>query len=242
MNRFPIIILIITVALDMLGFGIIIPVLPIYADQLGAEEWVIGLIGTSFAAAQFMFTPFWGGLSDRVGRKPVLLYSIAIIACSYFILSVADTLLLVFIARIIAGIGAGNLSVAQAFISDSIIPAKRAKHFGYLGAAFGIGFILGPPLGGWLKVNFGIEGLGLVAGGISILNLGLVYFLLPESLKQKSPDSTIFRNPFSEIQAILPRKELRGILMIHLLFMTAFSMLLVTASLLWSREYQQSEK
>lgn len=241
-KRFPILILIITVALDMLGFGIIIPVLPIYADQLGAEEWVIGLIATSFAVSQFIFTPFWGGLSDRIGRKPVLLYSIAIITCSYFILSIADTLVLVFIARIIAGIGAGNLSVAQAFISDSLNPAERAKHFGYLGAAFGIGFILGPPLGGWLKVNFGIEGLGLVAGGISLLNLALVYFLLPESLKQKSVNSSVFRNPFSEIRAVLPRKELRGILLIHLLLMSALSMLLVTASLLWSRGYNQTEK
>lgn len=242
MKKSPILILVMTIAIDMLGFGIIIPVLPIYADQLGASEVVIGLIGTSFAAAQFFFTPFWGGFSDRIGRRPIILISISIMVISYLVLANATLLWLVFAARIIAGIGAGNLSVAQAFISDSVAEEKRAKNFGYLGAAFGLGFIFGPPLGGYLKTNFGIEGLGYVAAGISAINLIMAYFMLPESNKHKNPNSRILRNPFSEIWSIIPRPEIRRILLIHFVFIMAFSMMQITASLLWSQHYDLNEQ
>lgn len=242
MKKFPILVLIITIAIDMLGFGIIIPVLPIYADSLGASEFVIGLIATSFAGAQFFFTPFWGGLSDRIGRRPVILISVAIMVLSYLILANATMVWMVFAARIVAGIGAANLSAAQAFISDLIKPKERVKYFGYLGAAFGVGFIFGPPLGGYLKTNFGIEGLGYVAAGISALNFILAYFMLPESNKDKNPDSKIFKNPFTEIYKVLPRQDIRNVLMIHFVFIMSFSMMQITASLLWSKQYGLNEQ
>lgn len=242
MKKFPILVLIITIAVDLLGFGIIIPVLPLYADSLGASELVIGLIATSFAGAQFLFTPFWGGLSDRIGRRPVILISVAIMVLSYLILANASMIWMVFAARIVAGIGAANLSVAQAFISDMVKPKKRVKYFGYLGAALGVGFIFGPPLGGYLKTNFGIEGLGYVAAGISLVNFILAYFLLPESNKHKNPESKIFRNPFSEIYKILPHAQIRSILLIHFVFIMAFSMMQITASLLWSKEFGLNEQ
>ncbi|WP_417610011.1 MFS transporter [Owenweeksia hongkongensis] len=242
MKKLPILVLIITIAIDMLGFGIIIPVLPIYADQLGASEFTIGLIEASFAAAQFLFTPFWGGLSDRIGRRPVILISIGIMVLSYLVLANATLIALVFLARIVSGIGAANLSAAQAFISDLVKPKERVKYFGYIGAAFGIGFIFGPPLGGYLKTNFGIEGLGYVAAGISTLNFLLAFFFLPESNKDKNPDSKLFKNPFTEIYRILPRPEIRSVLMIHFVFIMAFSMMQITASLLWAKEYQLNEQ
>ena len=242
MKKFPILVLVVTIAIDLLGFGIIIPVLPIYADSLGASEFVIGLIATSFAGAQFLFTPFWGGLSDRIGRRPVILISVAIMAISYLILANATVIWMVFLARIVAGIGAANLSAAQAFISDMVKPKERIKYFGYLGAALGVGFIFGPPLGGYLKTHFGIEGLGYVAAAISAANFLMAFFMLPESNKHKNPDSKIFKNPFSEIYRIIPRHEIRSILMVHFVFIMSFSMMQITASLLWSKEYGLNEQ
>jgi len=242
MKKLPLLVLIITIAIDLLGFGIIIPVLPIYADSLGAPEIVIGMISTSFAAAQFVFTPFWGGLSDRIGRRPVILISVAIMSVSYIILANATVIWMIFLARIVAGIGAANHSVAQAFISDMVKPKKRIKYFGYLGAALGVGFILGPPLGGFLKTHYGIEGLGYVAAAISAFNFILAFFLLPESNKHKNPESKIFRNPIMEIYRILPHHQIRSILMVHFVFILAFSMMQITASLLWSKEYALNEQ
>lgn len=242
MKKFPLLVLISTIAIDMLGFGIIIPILPIYADHLGASNFTIGLIEASFAAAQFLFTPFWGGLSDRIGRRPVILISISMMILSYIILANAETVFLIFASRIVSGIGAANLSAAQAYISDITKPKDRAKTFGYIGAAYGIGFIFGPPLGGFLKTHFGIIGLGYGAAIFSVLNFVLAYFFLSESIHEKVKDTPIFRNPFSEIIKIFPRYNIRSILTVHFVFTMAFSMMQITASLLWAQKYQLTEQ
>ncbi|NBC06094.1 MAG: MFS transporter, partial [Bacteroidetes bacterium] len=182
-NRSPLIVLFITIFIDLIGFGIIIPILPIYANDLGASGAEIGLVAASFSFMQFLIAPFWGNLSDRYGRKPILLISIAITGLGYLIFSQASTLFLLFAARIVAGIGSANISTAQAYISDITPPDKRAKAFGIIGAAFGLGFIFGPPLGGFLKNNFGIDYVGYVAAGLSAANLLLAYFMLSESLE-----------------------------------------------------------
>lgn len=241
MRKSPLLVLFITIFIDLIGFGIIIPILPIYADELGAPGWVIGMIAGSFSLMQFLFAPFWGGLSDRIGRRPVILTSIFLVALSYLIFANSTTLFLLFAARILAGIGSANISAAQAFISDITPPEKRAKNFGLIGAAFGLGFIFGPPLGGFLKTNYGIEWVGYVSAGLAAINLVMAFFMLPESLKVKNKGSKYFPNPFSELKAIFPRKDIRSFLFINFVFITAFSMMQITAALLWENYYELTE-
>lgn len=229
--------LFITIFFDLIGFGIVIPILPIYADELGASGFTIGLIGASFSAAQFVFAPFWGNLSDRIGRRPVILTCILIMLASYVVLGFAASIWVLFLARIVAGIGAANISAAQAFISDITEEKDRAKNFGIIGAAFGLGFIFGPPLGGWLKEDFGIQWVGFVAAGLAALNFILAYFLLPESIEEKQPFQFKFPNPLSGIKQVLPRPKIRSLLIINFVFIAAFSMMQITASLLWKDKY-----
>lgn len=241
MKRTPLSILFFTVFLDLVGFGLVIPVLPIYAEDLGAAALTIGLIEASFSAAQFYFAPFWGALSDRIGRRPVLLISIAVMMVSYLILANASTLLLLFLARSVAGIGAANVSIANAYVSDISPVHKRAKNFGIIGAAMGLGFIFGPPLGGMLKDFYGMDGVGYAAAGLSLLNLVLAWLLLPESSSERNTKRKLFTTPLREFRSVFPRVTLRSLLLTHLIFMGAFSMLQMTASLLWKNRYMLRE-
>lgn len=238
----PLSVLFFTIFLDLLGFGIVIPILPIYADELGASGWMIGLITGIFAFMQFLFAPFWGNLSDRIGRRPVLLTSIAIMSGSYLLFAGAVSIPLLLFSRILGGIGAANISAANAFISDMSTDANRAKNFGIVGAAFGLGFIFGPPLGGWLKDQYGIEWVGYTAAILGAANFLMAMVFLPESLREKDPQSPLFPNPFRELRNILPRVELRGFLLSNFIFLAAFSMMHVTSSLLWQDRFGLNEK
>ena len=241
MRKFPLLVLFITVFLDLIGFGLVIPVLPIYADELGAAAITIGLIEASFSGAQFMFAPFWGALSDRIGRRPVLLISIVIMMLSYLVLAHASTLLLLFIARATAGIGAANISTANAYVSDISPPEKRARNFGIIGAALGLGFIFGPPIGGIIKDSYGMAGVGYFAAGLSLLNLLVAWLFLPESSFLRSSERALFTTPLREFKTVMTRKAIRSLLVIQLVFMAAFSMLQMTASLLWKDKFSLSE-
>lgn len=241
MRNKPLLVLFVTIFLDLLGFGIVIPILPIYADELGASGTMIGLITASFAIMQFIFAPFWGGLSDRFGRRPILLASIALMGFSYLLLSQAESIWMLLASRMLAGIGAANISTANAFISDITTPENRSKNFGMIGAAFGLGFIFGPPLGGFLKDNFGMEWVGYVAAALALGNLIMAYFMLPESLKEKSRRGPLLPNPFREIIRVIPRKELSKLILSNFLFLSAFSMMQITASLLWKDRYGLNE-
>jgi MFS family permease len=178
--------LFLTIFLDLLGFGLVIPFLPGIARRLGASDFVATLPGSVFSVAQFIFIPIWGRLSDRVGRRPVLLWSIAASSIGMAVLGFAPDLTWLFIARIWSGIATGNIAVAQAYIADVTPPEKRARGMAIIGIAFGLGFIFGPFIGGELS-RFSIEGRPgmlppLVAAGLSAINLFLALRTLPESL------------------------------------------------------------
>lgn len=184
MKKSPLVILLLTVLLDLIGFGIVLPLLPTYAKDLGANPFMIGLIAAIFSIMQFIFSPLWGKLSDRIGRRPVMLISIFITALSYLIFSQSDTIPLLIFARGLSGIGSANIAAAQAYITDVTDSKSRSGAMGMIGAAFGVGFIIGPLIGGLLKHNYGIEMVGYVASGLIFLDFILAIFFLPESNKQ----------------------------------------------------------
>lgn len=177
-----------TVFLDLLGFGIVIPQLGIYASEFGASEFLVGVLASTYSAMGFLFTPFWGRLSDRIGRRPVLLYSIFGTAIGYVLFAFAHTMPLLFAARIIDGMTGGNISVAQAYLSDVTPPEKRSKTFGMLGAAFGVGFAVGPAVGAGIAHLPGIWGgnfgIGMFTAALAFANWFFAWKFLPETLPQ----------------------------------------------------------
>ena len=167
------------VFIDLLGFGLILPLLPFYAESFGANELTVGLLLASYSLMQFIGAPVLGRLSDRYGRRPVLLISQLGTFIGFMILGFANTLLMLFVSRIIDGISGANISTAQAYIADVTDEKNRAKSFGLIGAAFGLGFIIGPAVGGFLS-QFGYHVPAFFAAGLSLLTIVLTFFMLPE--------------------------------------------------------------
>ena len=176
----------VTILIDVIGLGVIIPVLPALIEQLTGEgvsraSQYAGWLSFAYAAVQFLAAPVVGGLSDRYGRRPVLLASLLGLGCDYVFLALAPSLAWLFMGRIIAGITGASFTTATAYIADVSPPEKRAQNFGLVGAAFGLGFIIGPVLGG-LFAHWGPRMPFLVAAGLSLLNFLYGFFLVPESL------------------------------------------------------------
>ncbi|MFY9571006.1 MAG: MFS transporter [Blastocatellia bacterium] len=193
-SRSPLVIIFITIFIDLIGFGIVIPVLPLYAERYGASEATVGILLAVYSAMQFVFAPILGKLSDRVGRRPVLLVSLIGTSVGFMImglapripvglgiLGLAPTLVWLFVARIIDGISGGNISTAQAYIADVTPPEERSKGMGLIGAAFGLGFVFGPLIGGVLS-RISPEAPFFFAAAMAAANATALYFLLPESL------------------------------------------------------------
>jgi DHA1 family tetracycline resistance protein-like MFS transporter len=182
-----------TVFIDLIGFGIVVPLLALYSANLHASGWMLGVIGASYSAAQFIFSPIWGRMSDRIGRRPVLLISTAGAAISYVLFAVgssltnsASALTVILLSRTFAGACGGNITVAQAYIADITPPENRSKRMGLIGMAFGLGFICGPIIGGLGLKYLGYTGPGWLAAGICALNFIIAFFILAESRKQSS--------------------------------------------------------
>ena len=174
-----------TVFIDLLGFGLIIPILPSFAQEFHASEEMVGWVIASYSAMQFLFTPFWGRLSDRIGRRPVLLVSLFASFIGYMLWGFSTSLTMLFIARMIAGFGNANIAVAQAYITDITTEENRARGMGLVGAAFGLGFVLGPAIGGAVYLySHDLHLAGFVAAAFSLIDLILTFFMLPEPLER----------------------------------------------------------
>jgi len=169
-----------TVFIDLIGFGIVLPLLPSYAARLQVDDVGIGFVVASFSLMQFLLAPWWGRLSDRVGRRPVILVGLAGSALSYLLFAYAGNFWILLLSRVIAGGMGATVNVAQAYLADVTPPERRAKAMGLIGAAFGLGFVVGPAIGG-LTSRLGDAVPGLVAAGLSLANLTLAWFRLPET-------------------------------------------------------------
>jgi MFS transporter, DHA1 family, tetracycline resistance protein len=194
----PLLPIFLIVLVDVLGLTIILPLLPFYAESLGATPAVVGLIVSAYAVCQLIAGPPLGHLSDRVGRRPVLLVSQIGTCIGFLILASARVLWMVFLARIIDGLTAGNLTVAQAYISDVTEPENRAKSFGIIGIAFGLGFLVGPALSGYLA-QFSNTYPILLAAGLSFTSIMCTYFLLPSVVRH--PDAQAEKGQVSQWKA-----------------------------------------
>src|SRR2546430_127230 len=172
-----------TVLIDLIGFGIIIPILPYYAQRLGAGGLGLGALLGVFSAMQFVATALLGRTSDRVGRRPILLATMLVNALGYLLFAAAHSYVVLFIARVVSGFAGGNISAAQAYMADITTPAERSRGMGMIGAAFGLGFIIGPALGGLSAHYLGPSAPGLVAAALSLANFVSAYVVLPESLQ-----------------------------------------------------------
>ena len=216
----PLVIIFVTVFIDLLGFGIIIPLLPFYAESFGASALAIGLLGTSFSLMQFLFSPIWGRWSDRIGRKPIILVGLLGSCLSYVTLALANTLALLFIARIVGGIAGANIPTAQAYIADITTPENRARGMGLVGAAFGLGFIFGPALGGLLS-RFSPETPMWCAAALCFANFVAAWFLLPESRVASVATKTLGR--MEAFRQAIGKPTLLLVLFLYFIVTMAFS-------------------
>ncbi len=226
--RLPVVFIFITVVLDSMGIGIVMPVMPDLIREVGnvdlsqAALWG-GMLTVVFAINQFLFSPALGGLSDALGRRPVLLVALFVMAADYLIMAFAHTLWLLFLGRFIGGITAATQSTAAAYMADISSPEEKAKNFGLLGAAFGVGFILGPAIGG-LLADFGSRAPFFAAAAVAFANMLFGYFVLPESLtpQTKRPFEWKRANPFGAFLQMRKLPAMMPMLMVFLLLSIAF--------------------
>jgi MFS transporter, DHA1 family, tetracycline resistance protein len=226
-ERRPLFIILLIVFVNLLGFGIIIPMLPFYADHVGASPLAVGLLFASYSLCQLLAAPVLGSLSDRYGRRPILLFSLAGTVLSFALLAVANSLWLLFVARIIDGLSGGNISTARAYISDITPPEGRARAYGLIGAAFGLGFIFGPALGGLLgHISFAAP--AWAAAGLAFVAWLLTLFWLPETAQHVA---TAGGSPWRAIPELVARPVLGRLLLVNLLYWVAFAVYETTFAL-----------
>jgi DHA1 family tetracycline resistance protein-like MFS transporter len=180
-RRTQFLVIFLTILLSTIGFGVCIPVLPLYAQRFNTTDLQNGLLVGIFSLVLFVAAPWWGRLSDRIGRRPVLIVSILGSAVGYCIMGWAGSLMWLFVARIIDGISGGNVAAAQAYLADISKPEERSKAMGLIGAAFGLGFVIGPAIGGILSTRISPNAPFFFVAGLCVLNAVLVYRFLPES-------------------------------------------------------------
>ncbi|MGB3634644.1 MAG: MFS transporter [Rubrobacteraceae bacterium] len=223
----PLVFLFITVFVDMVGYGILIPLLPFYAREYSSTAVLVGVLGSLYAAMQFFGGPVLGGLSDRVGRRPVLLFCLFGASIAYLLLGLADTLSVLILAVLLAGGAGATLATAQAYIADSTSPEDRAKGLGLIGAAFGLGLITGPAAGGLLSLHT-LSTPAFAASAVAFSNVLFGFFVLPESLPHTRRTKTplIRLNPVSQLRGVLSLDKIRPLLLVVFLLNLSFAGLL----------------
>lgn len=224
-RRSPVLVVFLTVFIDLLGFGIVVPLLPDFAKDYGASSFQAGLLVACYSLAQFVFAPIWGMLSDRVGRKPVLALTLAGNAISYAIYAVADGLPLLFVSRSLSGLFAANISTAQAYMADVTTKEERTKAMGLVGMAFGLGFVLGPMFGGVLGEYVGRWAPGAAAAALSAFACALAALRLPESLSAelRAQAARRRRHPILDLRAALTNPALAGLLLLYFFLVFGFA-------------------
>jgi multidrug resistance protein len=228
MGRSPLLLMALTVFIDITGFGLILPLLPFWAEHLGAGPVGVTLILTAYALAQFLFTPLLGSLSDRYGRRPVILFSLLIEALAFALTALAGSLPLLLAARFVGGLGASNMGSAQAVVADVTPPEGRARGMGLIGASIGLGFVIGPALGGVLS-PLGQTVPFWVAMGVALANALLVLAFLPETRQQRAapPADAPHRAGGAALvagwQRTLRQPAVARLVMVNLLFTLAFT-------------------
>ncbi|HCA80733.1 MAG TPA: hypothetical protein DEP53_13475 [Bacteroidetes bacterium] len=217
------IVVLLTVFVDVLGVGLVIPILPFYVGSFGASPFVITLLFSSFAFFAFLSSPFLGALSDKVGRRPVLIASIASTATGWFVFAGANSIPLLFLGRIIDGLAAGNFTVAQGCLVDLARDEReRASNIGLIGATFGVGLMVGPLLGGLLStVSHAFP--FWCAGILAAVNVVLTYFFLPETHRRRDPKSRISFNPLAPLARAASDRKLRPLYLTWIIFAFAIS-------------------
>ncbi len=220
------------IALDLVGFGMILPLLPFYAESLHASRVTIGLLFASYSLAQMVCAPWLGRLSDRFGRRPLMLVSIAGSAAAHLLFAAAGGLGMLFVARSLAGVAAANYGIAQAYLADITPPALRSRAMGLVGAAFGLGFVIGPALGGVL-LRFGITAVPYAAAALSAVNLAIAAIALPESLPPAARGAALAKPLFglADLRRLWHDVRLRNLMLLFFLVMFCFSIMEATLAL-----------
>lgn len=230
-------ILFLALFIDMLGFGIVMPILPRYAESLGAASWQMGLLVGIFSIAQLIMLPFWGHLSDKIGRKPVLIISMLGTALGYFIMSMTRSMTIMMIGRALDGASGGNMGVIQASVSDITKPEERSRMMGILGAAYGIGFIFGPAFGGWASHRYGFSTPMWMAAVLAAINAILIVVFLPESKKKKEETLLKQRTSLLMLWEHVERKTYIAVLLTFFFFVLGFSMIVTLIALFFYHRY-----
>jgi MFS transporter, DHA1 family, tetracycline resistance protein len=228
----PLFIIFLTTFVNLVGFGIIIPLLPFYAQTFGASPLAIGLLFAAFSLSQLIASPLLGHLSDRWGRRPVLIFSLLGTVVSFVMLALANSLAMLFVARVVDGLSGGNITTARAYIADVSTEENRAKAFGLLGAAFGLGFIVGPALGAAFS-HISYTAPIWAAAVITIVAVAMAWLWLPETVHRAQAG----RLPWRALGELLARAQLRVLLTIDFVYWTAFAVYQTTFALFGARRF-----
>jgi MFS transporter, DHA1 family, tetracycline resistance protein len=229
----PLLIIFLTTLVNLIGFGIIIPLLPFYAQTFGASPLTIGLLFASFSLAQLFASPVLGAWSDKWGRRPVLIFSLVGTVVSFVMLAVAHSLAMLFAARIVDGLSGGNITTARAYIGDIATEENRARSFGMLGAAFGLGFIIGPALGG-LFAHISYTAPIWAAAAITVAATLLAWFWLPETVHRVN---AVSGSPWRALRELSGRADLRLLFTIDFLYWGSFAVYQTTFALFGARRF-----
>ncbi len=229
----PLLVIFLTIFVNLVGFGIIIPLLPFYAETFGASPFVIGLLFASFSACQLIAAPWLGDLSDRYGRRPILIFSLLGTVLSFVMLAMAQSITMLFLARVVDGLSGGNISTARAYVADVTAPQDRARAYGLIGAAFGLGFIFGPALSGLLaRVSYTAP--IWAAAGLTLVATLMAWFWLPETVHKAAAGTGM---PFRNLVSMMQRPGLRRVLVIDFVYWFAFAIFQTTFALFAARRF-----